>query len=43
MIKKAGLTTIEALDPLRFVSILHALYDSMVAAKSCVMLGLQLK
>lgn len=38
-----GLTTIEALDSLRLVSILHALYDSMMAAKTCIILGLPLR
>ena len=42
-IERAGLTTIEALESLRLVSIFHALYDSMVAAKSSAMLDVPSK
>ena len=38
--RRVGLTTIEALDPLRLVSIFHAFQDSTMAAKSSVMLDL---
>ena len=36
---KIGLTTIEALDPFRLITIFYALNDITVAAKSSVMLN----
>lgn len=41
--RRIGLTTIKALEPLRLVSIFHALYDSIVAAESSAILDLLLK
>ena len=41
--RRIGLTTIEALDPLGLVPIFHALYDGTVAAESVVMLRMPFK
>lgn len=41
--RRAGLTTVEALESLGLVSIFHALYDSMVAAESYTIIRLAIE